>query len=114
MSVISGYIPRARMSAQERRWRSELNQLIRSVAFARGSMVFRERACGNKGCKCARGEKHPGVYLDINEDGRHWQIFIPTSRVEEVQCWTAQYKKIRELLENLSRIYWDKLRKREG
>ena len=114
MSYVQGHVPRARMSDQERRWRSELNQLISSVAFARGSMVFRERVCGNKRCKCARGEKHPGVYLDINEDGQHRQIFIPTARVEEVACWTAQYKKIRDLLENLSRVYWEKLRKREG
>ena len=113
MSVILNHVPRARMSAQERHWRSQLNHLIGSRAFTRGSMVFRERACGNKGCKCARGEKHPGVYLDIREEGQHRQIFIPAFRVEEVNYWVAQYKKIKELLDNIFQIYWDKIRNRE-
>lgn len=83
------------------------------MAMARGNLVFRERMCGGKGCKCTRGEKHPAVYLDIRHDGKHRQIFIPKYLAEEVKCWTEQYQKTRELLEGISRIYWDKIKKRE-
>lgn len=113
MSVIKGYVPRPHMRARERNLRSQLKKLISCGALARGNLVFRERVCGGSNCKCARGKKHPAVYLDIRYEGKHRQIFIPQSLVEEVRHWTEQYHQVRELLEAISRIYWDKIEKRE-
>lgn len=101
------------MSSKERSLRSRLAQMISSQAFFRGTLVSRERICGSKNCKCLKGEKHPGLYLDIREDGKHRQIFIPKSLENNVRYWVQQSQKIRQLLEDLSRIYWKKIKKRE-
>ena len=102
------------MSARERTIRSLLNKLISGRAIARGNLVFREKVCGNPKCKCARGEKHPAVCLDIRHDGRHQQISIPQSFVEEIRCWVEQYQTMKTLLDELVQIYWAKIKKRRG
>lgn len=77
MSEKDRIIPRAAMSAQERRLRSELAQLIDQRAILRGSLLVRRRVCGKPGCKCVRGEGHESLYLVITEGGRTRQLYAP-------------------------------------
>lgn len=79
----------------------------------RGTLLYRERSCGRATCKCAQGRKHPALYLVVSENGRQRQIFVPKFLEAEVRLWVAQYQKMRKLGEDLSRIYLDKLKKRE-
>lgn len=109
MSVPKRKIPRAKMSPQERRFRSALAKLISERGLLRGTLVHRERKCGNTNCKCTRGEKHPGVYLVVSEDGRRRQLHIPKDWEETVEQWVGDYHEIRELLEQLSQLHWDKV-----
>jgi len=106
-------IPRVKMSAAERQFRSRLKKLLASRGVLRGTVVRRERTCGRPNCKCARGEKHPGMYLVVSEDGERRQLHIPKDWEETVAQWVSDYQEIRELLEQLSRLHWDKVTRRE-
>ncbi len=101
------------MTPHERSLRSRLNQLVGQAPFLRGTLSVREITCGKHNCRCARGEKHLTLYLSASQDGKPRQLFVPKSMEEEVRSWVENFRQIRELQEEVSRLYWDKLKKRE-
>lgn len=105
-------IPRAAMPAQERRTRSELAQLLAQKAILRGSLLVRQRVCGKPTCKCARGEGHESLYLVITEGGRTRQLYVPKDWESRVRRWVENHHRARQLMEEISRIYWDRVRDR--
>lgn len=106
-------IPRGKMSAEERAFRSALKKLIASRGMLRGTIVRRERVCGRPNCRCARGEKHPEMLLVVSEDGKRRQLHIAKEWHETVEQWVSEYHEVRELLEELSRLHWEKVTRRE-
>lgn len=106
-------IPKGKMSRAERDSRSRLTQIISTNAIVRGTLVSRERACGKPNCKCARGEKHVGLYLIASKDGKLRQLFVPQSYEAKVRKWLEQFKDAENLLEQISDLYWEKIQKRE-
>jgi len=106
-------IPKARMTDREREFRSRLAQLVTRVAMARGSISVREKSCGKPNCKCARGEKHRALYLVASQDGKLRQLFIPTKLESQAREAVEAYQSIREILEELSQIHWEKLKRRK-
>jgi hypothetical protein len=107
-------IPRGKMSAEERRFRSELAKLVSQCGILRGSLLPRRRVCGKPNCKCARGEKHESLYLVASEGGKLRQLYIPKEWEQTVRQWVEQHRRARQLLERISRIYWNKVRNRQG
>jgi len=107
-------IPRSRMSAQERRLRSELAKLLSQRGIMRGCLLRRWRVCGKPRCKCTRGQKHEGLYLVVGEGGRTRQLYVPKEWEQAVCQWVDDYHRARGLMENISSIYWDKVRNRRG
>lgn len=106
-------IHKSRMSARERELRSRLAQLVTQVGMVRGSVSEREKVCGKKNCRCAQGQKHRALYLVASEDGQPRQLFIPTKLETETRECVETYHRIREILEELSQIHWNKLKARE-
>lgn len=98
------------MSAEERRLRSRLVQLLGGRGVLRGTLSVRERTCGKPGCRCTRGEKHEGLYLVFSEKGRLRQIFVPRMQEARVRRWVEQYQEVRALLEELVRLHLERLR----
>lgn len=113
MTVIRQNTSRAKMTARERQLRSQLTQIFSSQAFTKGSLLYRRRTCGVPTCRCARGEGHPALCLVIREEGKQRQIFIPPPLHETVREWVGRYQKVKTLQEELGRLYWKKLQKRE-
>jgi hypothetical protein len=113
MSDKSRVIPRARMSAVERKARSQLAQLVAQRGILRGSALLRRRVCGKAGCKCTRGELHESLYLVITEKGKTRQLYVPKDWEPRVRRWVEEYHQARGLLEEVSRIYWNKVRQRQ-
>lgn len=95
---------RSQMSAEERSARSRLAQIVHSRELARGSLVEREVTCGKAGCKCARGEKHVGLYLVYRKDGAYCQIYVPKDWEPRVREWLKEYRIARDMLEKVSSI----------
>jgi len=114
MSDKDWIVPRAHMSPQERRARSQLAQLVSQRGIVRGSLLVRRRVCGKPGCRCIRGEEHESLYLVISEGGRTRQLYVPKDWEARVRRWVEDYHHARRLMEEVSRIYWDKMRTRQG
>jgi len=100
------------MTPAERQVRSQLAQLLSQRPVIRGTLLVRKRKCGKDNCHCARGEGHESLFLVISQNGRAQQFFVPKDWEARVRQWVADYHHVRELLEDISRIYWDKLRQR--
>jgi hypothetical protein len=100
------------MSVQERHIRSELAQLLSQKAVLRGSLLLRQRVCGKPGCKCTRGEGHESLYLVMTDGGRTRQLYVPKDWESRVRRWVENHHRARQLMEGISRIYWDKVRDR--
>ena len=98
------------MSAQERRLRSALAKLVSQQGILHGTLSLRRRVCGKPNCKCADGQKHEGLYLLVRHEGTVRQIYVPQDRRQDVQQWVENYRKARELMDELSDIYEGQVR----
>ena len=114
MADMKRRISRSKMTAAERHARSQLAQVLSQRGVIRGTLLVRKRKCGKANCRCARGEGHESLFLVISENGRTRQFFVPKDWESRVRQWVADYHRVRNLLEEVSRIYWDKLRRRRG
>jgi hypothetical protein len=101
------------MSAQERHSRSALARLVTQRGLLRGNLLERRRVCGKPHCKCTRGELHPNLYLVFSDGGKLRQLFIPKTWESRVRRWVQDYHEVRRLLEEVSRLYVEKVRQRE-
>lgn len=110
---MSDAIPRSKMTPRERELRSRLAQLVSGAGLARGTLSERLKTCGKPNCRCAQGEKHRSLYLVVSKGGKLQQLFIPNSLEPTTRQWVEAYQRIRELLEELSELYWGKLTRRE-
>ena len=106
--------PRSSLSKAERDLRSRITKLLHSAGVIRGNLSVRERTCGKPGCRCVtQGKKHSALYLVVSEEGKYRQIFVPKAFEELVRQWVEDYADVRALLEEISKLYHEKLRKRE-
>ncbi len=101
------------MSDTERRIRSELVRLVSNFALVRGSIQRRERVCGKPNCRCTQGEKHASHYLVARDEGKYQQLFIPRAHESHAKAWVNDYQEVRNLLEQLSKLCWERLKRRE-
>jgi len=101
------------MSKQERESRSRLKPYISYKEFVRGTLSVRERVCGKPNCKCQRGEKHVSLFLTRSKDGKIEQLYIPKEKEELVRRWVKNYRDIQDLLEKISSLYWEKLKRKD-
>ena len=99
---------------RERALRSKLAQMVSGQIAIRGSLFERRRRCGNPGCHCAKGEGHPGLYLTLSEGKRRRQLYIPADWADRVRQWVDNYHKIRDLMDEVSEVHWDRIKRRQG
>ena len=114
MSETRRPITRTSQSAQERRLRSELRKILDSSGMLHGTVIERQRVCGKPNCKCTRGQKHRSLYLVVTEGGKPRQLYVPGDWEQTVRQWVKDYQEARELMEELSRLHWLKVRERQG
>jgi hypothetical protein len=82
----------------------------------RGSLMERYLTCGNRDCKCARGERHgPIWYLSVTLDQSHRSgSTVPADQVEQVRRWIDNYHRVKEHLEKISNINRELLRRQKN
>jgi len=102
------------MSEPERRWRSQLAQIVAQQGFIHGSLLERQRVCGKPTCRCTRGHKHRAVYLMLVQKGHTRQLYVPKRFEESVRQWVRTFHTLRELMDQVSDVYWEKVQKRQG
>lgn len=101
------------MPPAERHARSQLTQLASQRGLLRGNLLERRRVCGKPNCRCARGELHASLYLVFSEGGKLRQLFVPKTWEPVVRQWVRDYHDARQLLEAISRLYYEKVRQRQ-
>lgn len=77
--------------------------LIRSGDFVRGTVVTLARPCVYKNCKKCRkgGPRHSAKYLMVRRKGKTHNIYLSKKLVPKAQEWTANYKKLKKIIEDL-------------
>lgn len=113
MPVAYSKMPVGKLSRKELDLRAYLVRLASRYGFMRATLNVRERACGKKTCKCARGEKHSSLYLVMRRDGKLRHLFVPKEREEQAREWVARYQQVQGLIDEISDFYWDRLARRE-
>lgn len=102
------------MTPAERKLRSELTRLLHSEGILRGNLSLRERTCGKPNCRCVtQGQKHVALYVVLRDEGKFRQVFVPRDLHELVRGWVENHKRCRDLLEEISKLQYEKIRKRE-
>ena len=101
--------------ALRQRQKALLRKLPPLQTILRGSLIERYKRCGKPGCKCAEGRGHgPKYYLSISHPGRRPEMdYIPAEFQEKVKIYLENYRKVKEILEELCAISRELLRRRE-
>jgi len=76
-----------------------------------GSLVEAARTCGNRRCRCARGEPHTAFYLSRRLEGKTRLEHVSRRDVETVRQWRETYERLRVLVEELTTALLEELRK---
>jgi len=85
----------------------DLTQLLR------GSLFERRTRCGVPSCHCASGEGHPVTCVGVAmSGGKNVQVTVPPDLVPLVRQWTENYKKLWQLIEDISAVNRELLRER--
>jgi hypothetical protein len=67
-----------------------------------GSLVTSARTCGNKGCRCARGDKHVNTYLSVLRDGKRVMVCVPQAHLGYAQQCVSNYQQLQRALRLIS------------
>jgi len=102
--------------ALRQRQKALLKRLPPLQAILRGSLVERYKRCGKPGCKCAKGPGHgPKYYLTVSYPKRKPEMdYVPAEFQEKVKEYLENYRKAKGILEELSEINRELLRRRES
>src|SRR5262245_60860562 len=98
-----------------KRRRKLLGSLPPLERILRGSLIERYKRCGRPGCHCANDRGHgPKLYLSISVSGERPQMdYVPSASHARVSEFLANYRKMREVLNEICAINTELLRRRE-
>lgn len=83
---------------------SRVRQLQARSPLVVASLVEISKHCGREGCHCQAGDKHVGHYLTFKVAGKTKTIYVPQDLVEEVGRWVKEHKRLRKLVQEISRL----------
>jgi hypothetical protein len=79
----------------------------------RGSLFERRRRCGVPTCHCATGTGHPVVCVGVAlPGGKNVQVTVPRELLPVVRQWTENYRQLWEVIEGVSAVNRELLRRR--
>jgi len=112
---INGLIEKSTKALRQRQ-KAILHRLPPLQEILRGSLVERYKRCGKPGCKCANGPGHgPKYYLTVSYPKRRPEMdYVPADLQEKVKEYRENYRKVKQILEELSEINRELLRRRES
>lgn len=102
-------------AALRKRRRRLLHQLPPLEHLLRGSLIERYKRCGRPGCHCANGAGHgPKFYLSISSSGERPRMdYVPNAALADARHYLANFRKLREVLNDICAINAELLRRRE-
>ena len=102
---------RGQFTRSERLARSQLAKLVHEQPFLCGSLVVLNRVCGKEGCKCSRGELHPGLCVALRVGEKRKMIYVPHVLEATARRWVNTYQKAWHLMEEISQASLDRFLK---
>jgi hypothetical protein len=108
-------ITREPAAALRKRRNALVRQLPQLQSILRGSLIERYKRCGKPGCKCAEGRGHgPKYYLSVSFPGQRPQMdYVPQETYPQTAEFVANYRRVREILDEICAINRELLRRRE-
>ena len=72
----------------------------------RGTLVERYKKCGKAGCHCSEGEGHgPAYYLSVTlSPGKTRSYYVSTEQKKRILRYVDNYRKLRDLMEEITGI----------
>lgn len=106
------------MKSNKQILQQKANNLANKIAglspWMEGTVVSTERVCGKKNCIChTGGQKHAVMYVTWKEAGKTISLYVPKAMEAEVRKWADNYKKLKELLREVSVIQRQMVRLRD-
>lgn len=83
---------------------SRVRRLQAQSPIVAASLVQISKHCGREGCHCQTGQKHVGHYLTFKVAGKTKTVYVPQDLVEEVGTWVQEHKRLRKLVQEISRL----------
>lgn len=89
----------------EQQRKKTLNYLLNPKEMVYGSIYSAYKKCGNKNCRCARGELHgPFYYLSRKEDGKTVLTFIRKADEDKITKQAENYRKYIKAMARLNKL----------
>lgn len=87
-------------------------KLSKTGDFIKGTIMEYRFPSGKPTCHCKKdGLGHPGYYLSIRHKGKTRNVYLPFSLLDKARLQSKNYKKIKELVEELSLLNVEILKK---
>jgi hypothetical protein len=102
---------RGQFSRSERVTRSRLAKLVHDQPFLCGSLVSLNRVCGKEGCKCSRGELHPGLCIALRVGEKRKMIYVPQALEATARRWVSTYQEAWRMMEEISQACFERFLK---
>ena len=83
---------------------SRIRKCVARGPVLAASLVEIAKHCGRAGCRCHSGHKHVGHYLTFKVAGKTKTVYVPQDLVEEVGTWIKEHKRLRKLVQEISRL----------
>ena len=77
----------------------------------RGSLVIMKRVCGKVSCRCLKNSPHKSLYISQSYKGKTRMTYVPKRSEEVVRRGIFEYRRIKDVLDELSDIYLELLSK---
>lgn len=113
VSIINPLAQPKAKSPQERFALSRLRQLLNEPGILQASLFQRRRPCGKDYCRCASSKRHHHAswYVSFSRKGRLQVKCIPETWAEPIREWIARYREAEALLNKISRLYWEEIKR---
>jgi hypothetical protein len=88
----------------EARRDAKLRELAGVGPVLQGSLSQIAVTCGNRNCRCARGQKHRSHILKRQVRGKTQSLYVPVDMVEEARRWVDEHRRVKRLLAEISEL----------
>jgi hypothetical protein len=105
---------KAQKQSLEAKRSKPLRKIHTLIPWVEGSLVSTSRFCGKNNCACHHGgAKHPVLYVTWKEQGKTVSLYIPRKLEKDVRRWVQNYRKLKNLIREVSDIQKQIIRLRE-
>ena len=94
-----------------RRKKEKIRRLNENLDILIGSVIVNYLKCG-KNCTCNKVKKHKKYYLSTKEGGKTNNLYLPPDAVKEAEEMSRRYKKVKTILQEISRLNYEALKER--